>query len=283
MDWVGRCIAESKMAAQTWMVTLTYGRDSRYYGVDHPHAHGLFYGDVQRYLKRIRQGVSPSRVRFLVAGEYGSVKGRAHWHGILFFSGGLPAGVKERERFMHEPWPHGWSWWEQSDDEGIRYVTKYITKEGMGPPFYRFSSQPELGREYFRRQAELAAASQLPPRKTYRFALQGGERKPVEYRLTRAALEHYLGAYLAAWKRLWGAKEVPPWSEVLDDYSDRLAGREWARCPEGQLTRDREWALRFAERRRAWVRGLAAGVRTGETQYWTQPIGHAYRRASQGW
>lgn len=87
-DLVGRCIAESRYSAKTYAVTLTYANDA---GVN---AVTLVYKDVQDFLKRLRKRYN---VRYIVAGEYGTAKGRAHWHIILFFKDQYPE-IKENVR-----------------------------------------------------------------------------------------------------------------------------------------------------------------------------------------
>lgn len=81
-DWVGRCIAESKTALRTFSISLTYGRDEDN-NADHIRAAVLTYSDVQKYIKRLRK--SGYVVRYFAVGEYGSTKGRAHWHLIVFY------------------------------------------------------------------------------------------------------------------------------------------------------------------------------------------------------
>ena len=80
-DLVGRCIAESRYSKKTYAVTLTYANDA---GVN---AVTLVYKDVQDFMKRLRKRYN---VRYIVAGEYGTAKGRAHWHIILFFKDDYP-------------------------------------------------------------------------------------------------------------------------------------------------------------------------------------------------
>lgn len=148
-DWTGRCIAESKTASRTFSITLTYGRDDDN-NVDHIRAALLTYSDVQKYMKRLR--FSGYVVRYFAVGEYGSKKGRSHWHLIVFYydnadviaerrmhnaeiEAGLKRGkslpvpdskVPEHEistrgadgdlcdvRFSEQHWQHGWSVWEE--------------------------------------------------------------------------------------------------------------------------------------------------------------------------
>lgn len=148
-DWTGRCIAESQAALRTFSITLTYGRDASN-NPDHIRAAVLTYSDVQKYFKRLR--ASGYVVRYFAVGEYGSEKGRAHWHLIVFYGDNShviaereehnalvaakqkrgkirpipdgpvpeheistrPPGEKLQEvRFSEAHWQHGWSCWEE--------------------------------------------------------------------------------------------------------------------------------------------------------------------------
>lgn len=148
-DWSGRCIAESKFATAPFFVALTYGRELDERGEqvgssDHLRALLLTYSDVQKYMKRFR--ASGYRPRYFAVGEYGSFKGRAHWHLLIFWQdnahviaerkqhnadvlakrkrgkvrpvpdGPIPDHVASTrdnpKRFMEAHWKHGWSTWE---------------------------------------------------------------------------------------------------------------------------------------------------------------------------
>ena len=93
-DWQGRCIAESLTSRAAHVVTLTYGRDRRYGAADHLQAAVLTYSDVQRFLKHLRgygdRAAKKHPVRYFCCGEYGHMKGRAHWHCLLFWQGEVP-------------------------------------------------------------------------------------------------------------------------------------------------------------------------------------------------
>lgn len=143
-DWTGRCIAESIHAADAYFLSLTYGRDENG-SEDHIRARLLTYSDIQKLMKRFRaSGYIP---RYFCVGEYGSAKGRAHWHVLIFWKdnaheigrriqhnadvraklkrgktlnvpdGPVPPHVNstrdDQKRHMQEHWPHGWSTWER--------------------------------------------------------------------------------------------------------------------------------------------------------------------------
>lgn len=165
-DWTGRCIAESKFAEAPFFLNLTYGPDENG-NKDHLRAALLTYSDIQLYMKRLRKsGYSP---RYFAVGEYGSTKGRAHWH-ILIFWQDNSAVIRERNahnaavrsklkkgqvlavpdgpvpphkpssraaqyRFAEPHWPAGFSVWEplnraaEDTAAAVKYVCKYLNKD----------------------------------------------------------------------------------------------------------------------------------------------------------
>lgn len=289
-DWVGRCIAESATSTETLRLTLTYGKDDRY-DVDHPHARQLHYADVQKYLKRLRKNTD-GRIRFFATGEYGSAKGRAHWHLVLFCQGARPPGVRFDERYVHQAapgvklWPHGWSFWEEANPERIRYAVKYILKdvaEGFDR-VQRLSTQPELGRVYFRNEAHRYALAGLPPRHTYRFPgdrLRDGSMR--EYRLSRAALYKFLGDYALAWRELYGGEDWPQ-SDLMDAFCDeRERRRKFTAGGVDDADFMRRFELERQEKNGLWVTRLG-GADSGAIARRARPPseGVRYRHASRG-
>lgn len=165
-DWTGRCIAESIVAADAYFLSLTYGRDENG-SEDHIRARLLTYSDIQKLMKRFRaSGYIP---RYFCVGEYGSAKGRAHWHVLIFWrdnadeiakriqhnalvraklkrgktlnvpDGPVPPHVNstrdDQKRHMQEHWSLGWSTWErlgvrpEDTAAAVRYVCKYLNKD----------------------------------------------------------------------------------------------------------------------------------------------------------
>lgn len=151
-DWVGRCMAEADHATAGYSLTLTYADD---HGSESPDAHKrLFYPDFQRFLKRLR--FDGYKVRYLVAGEYGSRRKRAHWHTVLFFSGAVPEFELDQDEWMWSMWPHGFTYGCKADGKAYRYVCKYIAKDQFDPEFqqnFHMSKKPPLGAEFFKQLA----------------------------------------------------------------------------------------------------------------------------------
>lgn len=249
-DLVGRGIAEMRTTpVGCHTVTLTYGRDrdesSITYGdAEHVRAAVLTYSDVQKMLKLLRRHGYPCR--YLVTGEYGSKKGRAHFHAILFWQERVPPGIvlHENIRFARyddktgepamikvngkeEPaefWPHGHTFWQEASYEAFRYNLKYVLKElgqGAAEAQYRKGQSrfPPLGTAYFDDLARRTAQAGLVPLDgSYSFpeALRkNGER--IQFRLQGRAEEMYREAYVRWWRQLHGDKPMPH-SEYMHDW-----------------------------------------------------------------
>lgn len=248
-NWVGRCIAETRTAVAAHAVTLTYGRDdnveSETYGeAMHEKAAVLTYSDVQKFIKLLRKHGFPAR--YFVAGEYGSRKGRAHWHIILFWQEKVPPGIVLQKNWWFarlDPktgkqavlqngkpawfWPHGHTFWESPTMEHFRYNTKYVLKQvGAGADEAQGkqvgSKEPPLGAPYFAQLARRYAEQSLAPQDaTYSFpeaVRKNGER--IAFRLAGASKDRFIAAYVDAWRALHGDKEMPA-SEMVEKWVEK--------------------------------------------------------------
>lgn len=223
-DWVGRNIAESKTSVACHAVTLTYGRNSAD-DVDHPRAAILTYSDVQKYLKLLRRHGYP--VRYFVTGEFGSKKGRAHWHIMLYWQDKVPGHILDKN-FMEEHWPHGWSFWTKPTPHAVRYNCKYIQKD-MGDDqrqgHLAMSKKPPLGTAYFRDRAERYVEQGLAPQSLeYTFAdvkrrKKDGSREIVPFVLKDRPAELFLQHWVETWNRRRFVEDHPA-SPVLDEFFD---------------------------------------------------------------
>jgi hypothetical protein len=232
-DWVGRNIAESMTAKRAHVVTLTYGEDDTTGDIDHLRAAVLTYSDVQKYFKYLRADGYPCR--YFAVGEYGSLKGRAHWHVIVYWEATVPQH-KTRENFKQKHWPHGWSYWDKCSPEAIRYACKYLLKDpadsekqGWGP---MPSKKPPLGHEYFRRLADQYVEQQLAPQTLfYSFpdvrrvphGFRGKTNKqfreaarPVRFHMTGKTAENFLSYFIERWREVYG--DEPPRSDAIWAY-----------------------------------------------------------------
>ena len=253
-DWVGRNIAESKTAVGTHAVTLTYGRDATG-EVDHEAAALLTYSDVQKYLKLLRRHGFP--VRYFVTGEYGSLKGRAHWHIMLYwrradptlaggrwYSKGVPLDVNFDDTYH---WPHGYSFWTSPTHEAVRYNCKYIQK-GIGQAerqgHLAMSKKPPIGAVYFRDLAAMYVQQGLVPQSLeYSFPeVCKADGSPRVFMLKARSAELFLDHFIDMWAR--SHRDDMPRSVLLEEFLDAKARKDmdgWSsrKDIEAQATRER--------------------------------------------
>lgn len=224
-DWVGRNIAESKVSDQSFAVTLTYGRNEANEKI-HERTVALTYSDFQKYLKLLRR--HGYNVRYFVTGEYGSLNGRAHWHALLYFTGGHPYYENRNPTFMEEHWPHGYSFWDAKPSYGAaRYACKYILKNTDDAGAQTFgpmpSKKPPLGMTYFEQLAERYVKDGLSPQSLeysfpdVRFTKKDGTREFVKFWLRDRTAELFLDHFLLKWKEAYQDLE-PPKSELVELY-----------------------------------------------------------------
>ena len=225
-DWVGRCIAENKTAIAAHSITLTYGRDELG-EEDHFRAAWLTYSDVQKYFKRLRK--DGYKFRYLVAGEYGSTKGRAHWHLLMFWENKVPPHeltTVVAKRFDNKYWPHGYQHWEKPTAASIRYVCKYIQKdigkeERQG--HLSMSKKPPLGYAYFRNLAQKYVDAGLAPQNLeYHFPeVKDKNGRPKQFHMTGTTARNFIEQYKALWLDQQGGHH--PNSTLIDEYDDKQA------------------------------------------------------------
>lgn len=243
-DLVGRCIAEQRVSAKTLAITLTYRGDV-------PNSAFLVYKDVQDFLKRLRKKYG--KVRYICAGEYGSKKGRAHWHIILFFKDKAPSQAWSPDgrrpwdyilprwirdpwaRIRWKPWPHGISYVQEPDYGGFRYLLKYALKDQRQEVSTRnltMSKKPPLGAEWVEQLAERYVAQDLAPQDLFysfgdQFDSKGRRRRFMLQGKTRQNfLDHFVKTYEEVYQRPY------PFSELLEEYEDSLINLDLERTNE---------------------------------------------------
>lgn len=234
-DWVGRCIAESKTCFKSSFGTLTYGRDE-YYNIDHMRARNLVYSDVQKYLKLLRVYNTP--LRYFVAGEFGTEKGRAHWHIMAFWQERLPPNYVEGKRYNHfadklgkrSLWSHGFTQWDPLQLGNIKYGMKYILKnydDERSERFFGLSRMPSLGYEYFRYLALLHVEQGLSPRDLYYGFPENRNKRGevIRHYLRGASAWHYLRNFDEQWQMKYHNQDWPN-SDLMDLYVDERERRK---------------------------------------------------------
>lgn len=235
-DWVGRCIAERETCVKCVTVTLTYG------GGDTPESRFLRKSDITAFVKELRN--DGHKIRYFATGEYGSRKGRAHWHVVLFWWSEMPE--LEFEENIHVPWwPHGHTYWKEGHIEALRYVMKYINKadnDDMAMKTMAMSRKPMLGSYYFRDLAlRYIKQGLVPHRPFYKFRDVLDKRgKPLEFYMPPLVALNFVREYITQWMAINPGKHWPT-SELVDKYHDLMVGYEAPLALEKRKVREAPW------------------------------------------
>ena len=142
-QWAVRCMHEAQLWEKNCFITLTYE--------DPPPWNSLVHSDFQKFMKRLRKrfkgdkelvddrtGKSSRPIRFYMAGEYGSARGRPHYHACIFnfafedlkFLRRTNSGSDlYRSAQLESLWPYGFSSVGDVTFESAAYVARYVMKK----------------------------------------------------------------------------------------------------------------------------------------------------------
>ena len=177
--WADRMLAESTLYKDNIFLTLTYDNEHLPPKKDGSPINSLVLRDVQLFLKRLRKELSPQRIRFFCAGEYGSQSMRPHYH-LILFNCKLDDLKFLKENELHQPyfvsetisklWTYGFHLIANVTWETCAYTARYVLKKQKGkgssvyekynftPEFSTMSRKPGIGKDFFdERKEELYA------------------------------------------------------------------------------------------------------------------------------
>lgn len=129
LSWALRCVNEASLHEDNCFITLTF--DSSHYKPS------LDAKDFQNFMKRLRQKISPQKVRFFHCGEYGAKFSRPHHHACLFgfdfpdkilFSKGVKSNVYT-SKMLADLWPYGFHTIGDVTFDSAAYVARYVLKK----------------------------------------------------------------------------------------------------------------------------------------------------------
>lgn len=176
-DWAVRIMHEASLWPDNSFITLTYARDQL------PADGSLFHRDFQLFMKRMRKRRDVD-VRYFMAGEYGELTSRAHYHACLFNeafrSDRVPHAKSETghwcytQPLLSELWPHGIATVQELTKETAGYCARYLMTKRMGPGKEAAYVTPDG----VIRQEEYAAMSLKPGIGYYWYQLFGKEVHP---------------------------------------------------------------------------------------------------------
>lgn len=144
-EWAIRCYLETKLHKQNCVLTLTYSNTSS----------ELVKRDYQLFIKRLRKSINVP-IKYFLSGEYGSLRGRPHFHLIIF--GWCPDDLIPLKKsslgtmlytspFVVDKWQHGFISVDpdvtyQSCFYSAKYMQKAVSQYGVKhfqPPFISMS------------------------------------------------------------------------------------------------------------------------------------------------
>lgn len=294
-DLTGRCLAESMYSKGSHFITLTYGKSMRLNGAeDAEGAAKITYSHFQRFLKRVRRAGFPCR--YIVAGEYGPAKGRAHFHAILYWTRKVPpvpehtTGADGRSRCWNDPYwspfHGGHTQWSKVEPSTARYISKYSLKGGADDQsIVRRSTRPLLGAAHFDDWARQHVEQQLAPRDRYYTVPDSKDPKTGKlwrYWLNDAALRYVVKSFIRQWEAAYPGRHLPP-SELVERELDKLAAPKPDPEAEGQKPKPRRYlakpheptpngeVIMYDERLHCWYFIL------GHTKEWQPTPAHAVK------
>lgn len=168
-EWSVRLCNEAETSSSAWFLTLTYDDDHL------PADMSIHKSHVQDFIKNLRNYqyyyFDTKNIRYLVAGEYGSKSGRAHYHMILynatipdlkvqFASGG---NLYYSSELFNSIWNQGFIIFAQVCLQTAQYVARYTLKKlgfedyskvNIESPFILMSTRPGIGYDYCVKHAE---------------------------------------------------------------------------------------------------------------------------------
>lgn len=207
---MARSLCEAATSQRVATITLTYApRDDLADKILHPKHFQLF-------MKLLR--CSGHKVRYLVAGEYGELRGRTHFHAVLFFQELAPVIPSDAplynwdhlsDPFASQPfgdhiphqknshireWPHGHVFVDWScTPKAIRYVCKYVLADDKSRAWFSLSKKPALGAAWFAQKAATAKSLDVLP-KAFGYVPPGGESNKHPSVMSGATRRDYLNA-----------------------------------------------------------------------------------------
>lgn len=134
------------------ITTLTYNKDNLDY------RYSLKKKDVQDFMKRLRvnreRAGYKNKIKYFIAGEYGTRKKRPHYHALLY--GVNPLDEKEKE-LINKSWGKGYVYPEmiKQGNSAAMYVAKYINK-GDNMELYHDKKEYE---KYMNKEAQFKICS----------------------------------------------------------------------------------------------------------------------------
>ena len=224
--WIGRLLAEQQTCVETWFCTFTYGG-----GYENEEAYWLDYSHMQKMFKRLRK--AGYKFKYVVVGEHGAEKSRAHFHALFYWQTTPPPVEKFHTR--EDPAMIQWPFWTKghstieyprSQQGSASYIMDYMNKDNLKRAVMKYSKNPMLGKEYLEDYAKKHARQGLALfQKGSTFTIPDNLRKNGEnfyYPVGEdtAMYETMIMAWLQEWARVRPNEKLPLSESVKEFLAD---------------------------------------------------------------
>lgn len=161
-DWATRCYLESQNHAENAFLTLTYNKDNL------PKGKTLLKEDLQKFWKRLRKTLAPTKICYLACGEYGLLTKRPHYHAAVFNYWPKDATPYKKNEIgdmlytskeLEKIWGKGFVIIGNLTYESACYIARYVHKKAYGiekevkkgktPEFITSSKRPAIAKDFY--------------------------------------------------------------------------------------------------------------------------------------
>lgn len=161
-DWATRCYLEAQNHTKNAFITLTYNKDNL------PKGKTLLKADLQKFWKRLRKHVAPTKLSYFACGEYGLITKRPHYHAAVFNYWPDDAQPYKRNDVgdmlytsaeLEKIWGKGYVIIGNLTYESACYIARYVYKKAFGaekelkkgqlPEFITSSKRPAIAKDYY--------------------------------------------------------------------------------------------------------------------------------------
>lgn len=215
-DYVGRALCEAENSDWVCSITLTYAPRSD--GADKL----ITPLHAQKFIRSLRR--TGHVIRYLVCGEYGKLRGRAHFH-VILFGMGKKLKIPNKKNHHVPQWPHGHVFADFSfSEKSMRYVCKYILKDYGDQSWFSLSKNPTIGHKFFMRKAAQSVSLGVIPSSFEYMPPNGHKNRP--YLLSGATRRDYIKEI----RRLWELKKPLLKSRMSEWVQKAYENLELAEC-----------------------------------------------------
>lgn len=283
--WTHRIMLESMLHPHNAFVTLTHADETirTVRSSSSVPLATLYPKDAQDWLKRLRDSIKPSRVRYYLVGEYGDETQRPHYHVALFNyptcrfgssqyrydrDGRLTKSCCSHCELIRTTWGKGRVFVGSLETHSAQYIAGYVTKKmtkaddprllGRHPEFCRMSLRPGIGADMMHEVASTLMQFNLEDRQAdVPVSLAHGTRKLPLGRYLRRKLRSYVGKAEEAPEVVIAAlaEEVRPLYEAAKDAANGNGDLSRLYFKNALIDADNQAVLNMETRQRIFKKG----------------------------